>query len=136
MDRNVISLMLASILWLQGGLIARANAAAIGATPQKTTRQKPTIAERVTQIPPGSPVKVRLLNKERLRGRLGDVSEQGFNVQVAKGSQIETRKLSFSEAKSIKQVGGKTHTVIYILAGVGIAFAVLLALAFALGRSD
>jgi len=135
MGRGVLSVLLAAILWVHCGLSAKAEVVGAGATSQASTSHKPTLKEQVIQIPAGSQVEVRLLNQERFRGRLGDVSDEGFTVQIAKGNQIETRKLAFGDVKSMKQIGGKTHTAIYILAGVGIAFGIILVLAFTLGRA-
>lgn len=93
--------------------------------------QKPTLRERLLEIPPGSLVVVRLKNKDKLRGRLGEVSSEGFILKYAKGNEIEERKVGFDELKSIKSKrrGSKIGTaVVYVLAGVGVTFLVLLAL--------
>ena len=74
---------------------------------------------------------VRLKSKDKLRGRLGEVSSEGFILKYAKGNEIEERKVGFDELKSIKSKrrGSKIGTaVVYVLAGVGVTFLVLLAL--------
>ena len=87
---------------------------------------------------------VRLKNKEKLRGRLGELSNEGFILKYTKGNEIKERKVSFDELKSIKskrkskrgvsKVSQVGTAVVYILAGVGVTFLVLIAI-FASGDS-
>ena len=104
--------------------------------------QKLTLQEQLIEIRPGSLVVVRLKNKEKLRGRLGELSNEGFILKYTKSNKIEERKVSFDELKSIKSKrikskrgGSKVGTaVVYMLAGVGATFLVLIAI-FASGDS-
>jgi hypothetical protein len=94
--------------------------------------QKPTLKEQVLEIPAGSVVEVRLKTKEKLRGRPGDISTDAFTVKLAKGDQIEERKIAFDELKSIKVVEGGSkagRTALYILAGAGAVLVVLFVVA-------
>jgi hypothetical protein len=95
---------------------------------QAPTSQKPTLKEQVLEIPAGSMIEVRLKVKEKLRGRLGEVSNEAFTVKLAKGNKIEDRKVAFDDVKSIKSVGGSKggRTALYILAGVGVGLVVLI----------
>jgi TRAP-type mannitol/chloroaromatic compound transport system substrate-binding protein len=131
MGRCVISLLLVSVLWVHSGLFAKAETARAVATSQASASQKPTLKEQIIQIPTGVQVEVRLLNKERLRGRLGEVSDEGFSVQIAKGNQIETRKVAFSDVKSVKEIR-KRHTAAYVFLGVAMTLGLLLAVGFAI----
>jgi len=131
MGRCVISLLLVSVLWVQSGLFAKAETARAVATSQASASQKPTLKEQIIQIPTGAQVEVRLLNKERLRGRLGEVSDDGFIIQIAKGNQIETRKVAFSDVKSVKEIR-KQHTAAYVFLGVALTLGLLLAVGFAI----
>jgi len=104
--------------------------AALGS--QASTTQKPTLKEQVLEIPAGSVVEVRLKTKEKLRGRLGDVSADAFTVKLAKGDKIDERKLGFDDLKSIKVVEGGSkagRTALYILAGVGVGLVILIVVA-------
>ncbi len=62
---------------------------------------------------------MRLKNKEKLRGRLGVMREDGFDMQVAAGDKIETRTIAFNELKSIKKAegGGAGHVAGNIAVG-------------------
>ena len=95
--------------------------------------QKPTLQEKVLDIPPGSRLQVRLKNNEKLRGWLGEVSNEGFVLQYARGNQIEKRIIGFDEVKSIKvksikvKAGGRAWRVgKWILMAGGIYLVVLL----------
>ena len=90
------TLFLASILAL--------GAAASGGA-QTGGQPKPTIKEATLAIPAGQKVEVRLRNKEKVVGRMGAVTNDTVEVQVAAHGMVETRKLDFSEIKSIKAKG-------------------------------
>lgn len=76
---------------------------------------------------------MRLLSKERIKGRLGEVTDEGFSLQTAKQNKIETQKISFDQLKSLTKVedhkGARTagYIVLGALAGVGVLFLILLA---------
>ncbi len=75
------------------------------ATPdQSPATQKSALQGRVAKIPPGSMVRVDLRSKERIRGRLADVSGDGLVVRYAFHDTVEERKLTYAEVKSIKRV--------------------------------
>ena len=125
--RQLISILLVVILCATSTYAA--NPPGSSASIPAQVAQKPTLQQQVLEIPPGSLVVVRLKNKEKLRGRLGDVSTEGFILKYAKGNEIQERKVSFDELKSIKSKrgGSKVGTaVVYILAGVGVTFLLLI----------
>ena len=94
---------------------------ALLARPAMAADQSATIQERIVEIPQGSIIEVRLLTKEKLRGRLENVSADGFSVVVAKGDQTETRQVTFAEVKSLKRVN-KGSTAKAVFAGIGIFY--------------
>ncbi len=49
----------------------------------------------------GSAAEVKLLNKQKLKGRLGEITETGFTLQYAVKDKIETRTVDFKDVKSI-----------------------------------
>lgn len=118
--RNIICLALVTLLFGTTTLEARVGAA--GAVPggQAGSGRKPTLKERILEIPPGTMIEVRLLNKQKLRGRLGEITDEGFSLQTAQGNKIETRKLTFDDLKSVKKVEGSkaAKTAGWILVGV------------------
>ncbi len=125
--RQLISILLVVILCATSTYAAKPSAS----IPAQVA-QKPTLQEKVLEIPPGSRVQVRLKNKEKLRGRLGEVSNEGFVLQYARGNQIEERKISFDEVKSLKVKEGGSNALVWVLvgaaAGLGVFFVVLLLL--------
>jgi hypothetical protein len=90
-------------------------------------KEKPTVREHVLKIPAGAIVVVHLRNKERVKGRLGEVTTEAFTVQTAKGNEIEKRTVSFDEVQSIKTASTTGHKVGLGLgiAGVGIGVVIL-----------
>ena len=118
--RQVLSAVMAMIL------VANLNSA--GAAPQGDSKSAKT---RVLAIPIGSLVDVRLNDNKKIRGRMGEVSDEGFVIQAAQGGKVETRKIAFTDMKSLKPVG-KTHTArnILLVAGIGV---VVLAIVVVLG---
>jgi len=130
--RNIICLVLATLLF--GCTTLQAKVEASGSVPpgQEGSTAKPTLKEQVIQIPAGSQVEVRLLNKERFRGRLGEVSDEGFTVLIAQENRIESRKVVFGDVKSVKAIGNKNKRGILI--GVGATLGILLVLALTIGH--
>jgi hypothetical protein len=79
-----------------------------------------TVQETVVKIDKGSAVEVRLKSKEKVRGRLGDVSSSGFTVQVTKNGAVTSRDIAFDDVKSLKRTG-KPGKVGYVAMAVGFA---------------
>jgi hypothetical protein len=127
---DMLCIVLASILFLHSGLEAKAKVH--GATSPAQAEAKPIFKERILEIPPGSMIEVRLVTKEKVRGRLGEVSNEGFSLQTAKGNNIETRKIAFEDLKSIKKVEGakaaKTagYVTLGVLAGLGAVLLIII----------
>ena len=84
------------------------------------------------EIPPGTMVEVRLMDKHKVRGRLGEVANEGFSLQTAQGNKVETQKIAFTEVKTLRKVEGETtgkkfsRGVIYGLAGIGVLMVILI----------
>jgi hypothetical protein len=115
MMREVLSAVMAMLL------VANFNYAA---APQIDSKAAKT---RVIAIPMGSLVDVRLNDKEKIRGRMGEVSEEGFVLQAVQGGKVETRKIAFTDIKSVKSIG-KSHTTrnILLVACIGVGVIVVL----------
>jgi hypothetical protein len=138
--RDTILLILISVLFGNSLLEARVGASATGASlPQETTK-KATVQERIVEIQPGTLIEVRLMNKQKLRGRLGEVTNEGFSLQTAQGNKVETQKIAFTDVKSFKKAkGGETgkgfsRGVIYGLAAIGAL--ILILVIWAASRED
>jgi hypothetical protein len=121
------------MLWTELAPGARAQQPA----PQSAQSLKQTLIE----IPGGSIIDVRLHSKQKLRGRLGAISDSGFEIQSVRDGKIQTQTLSFEEVKSVKhqEKGMSTGAKITlgILAGIGVFVLVCLAIAGATnGFSD
>jgi len=136
--RNTLCLLLATIVFGQSVLEARTGAWLAARAGQEQTQAKPIIKERILGVPPGTMIEVRLLNKQKLRGRLGEVTNEGFTLQTAQGNKIETQQVAFGDVKSVKKVEGNKggHVLLYALAGIGALFVVLLVWALSQSGSE
>jgi len=132
--RDVIALILVWALFGNSLLQARVRS-------EQETTKKPTLQERILEVSPGTMIEVRLMNKHKLRGRLGEVTSEGFALQTAQGTKIETQKIAFTDVKSFKVKGGTTgqkagHGLVYALAGIGVLAVVLIIWGIAKAGSD
>jgi hypothetical protein len=134
MGREMLSVLLASLFFIEPAVEAKASQ-----SPQAGTSEKTPLQQRVLEIPAGTLVEVRLKNKEKLRGRLGEVSEDGFQMQVGTRDKSQIRKINFDELKSIKELGGGSEWPLFgdvavgaLLVG-GVALVIMLIKHFAVG---
>jgi preprotein translocase subunit SecF len=92
---------------------------------QTQTAQTTRLKEQVLRIPAGSQIEVRLNNKQKQRGRLGEIRDEEFAMQTMKAGKMEVQNVAFSEVNSVKQVGKHTTRNILIGVGIGLAAAVI-----------
>lgn len=113
------------------------QAMAPAVTAQSVKPREQVLKEQVIEIPAGSVVEVRLLSKEKLRGKLGPVSNAGLELQAVKDSRIQTQTVGFDQVQSVKVkgrgMGNGVKITLGILAGVGIVFLVFTLIAVATG---
>ncbi len=138
---NLIALILVYALFGSTVLQARIGVSASGGFPTEETTKKPTLQERILEVPNGSIIEVRLMNKQKVRGKLGEVTNEGFSLQTAQGTKVETQKFTFTDVKSFKLVSGTTATkagrgLIYALAGIGVLAVVLIIVGVAMSGSE
>ena len=72
------------------------------AVPCASPRSADSWKEKVILTGAGSSIDVRLLDKTRLRGRLGAVTDNGFTMDLLKDKKIQPRTIRFDEVKSLK----------------------------------
>jgi preprotein translocase subunit SecF len=138
MKRSQCLLLAVTIISLTASSNAYPSTSPGSAPAQSENMPKKSLKEKLVEIPPGSPVEVKLRTKEKFRGRLGDVSDEVFVVKVATGDKIEDRKVAFDDVKSVKKVEGTSakkvagYSVLAVGAAVGILVVVgLIAIAAA-----
>ncbi len=73
-------------------------APALSARPVSTT----SVKEQVLMIRPGSSIEVRLLDKVRIRGRLGAVTDAGFELQTVASEKTGMQQIGFERVQSIR----------------------------------
>jgi small nuclear ribonucleoprotein (snRNP)-like protein len=134
---KALSVFMVWVLCLNSVYAAKAVAFDAAIQGQVPASQESAIRQKLSQIPVGSSIEVRLTNNEKLKGKLGGVSDEGIILKQAKGSQIEERKIAFAEMKFIKTArspGGRIG--LYVLAGIGVFVVVVLILVYGFGQGD
>src|SRR6516225_8605333 len=85
------------------------------------------LKERLTLIPGNSVIEVKLANKRKIRGRLGALTDSGFELQHAGDGKIVTEVVPFDSVKSVNVVGKGLNFVVKVFIGIGIVAGVSLA---------
>lgn len=93
------------------------------------------LRQQLATIPPGTVVEVSLRQKgsEKIAGKLGPVTGDGFEVQTVKSGKLSNQKVAFADVKSVKEKRGMSRgrkVLLVVLVPVGL-FAVLYLIAVA-----
>jgi hypothetical protein len=134
---KTLSLFMAWVVFVNSAYAAKAMANDAASQRQAPVSQESVIQKKLSQIPLGSKVEVRLTSNEKLKGRLEAVSAEGIVLKPAKADQTGDRKIALTEMKSIKtarSTGGRIG--LYVLTGIGVFAVVVLILAYAYGMGD
>jgi translation initiation factor IF-1 len=136
--RDIVCLVLASLIFSTTTLDAKTGTAGAVPTGQVGAERKLTLKEQILEVPPGTMIEVRLLNKQKIRGRLGDPTNEGFSLKTAQGDKIETQTVSFTDLKSFKKVEGAhaAKTAGWIVLGGLAALGVLLVVLIVANRGN
>jgi len=73
------------------------------ATAQAGKQVKPALKEQVILIAAGSVVEVDMKNRQKIRGRIGAVTDDGFDLQHVRNDKAITQTIRFDEVRKIKQ---------------------------------
>jgi hypothetical protein len=92
---------------------------------QETAPTRIDLKERLTQIPGNSVIEVKLTSKRKIRGRLGALTDSGFELQHTADGKIVTEVVAFDSVKSMKVVGRGLNFAVKVLIGTGIVIGVL-----------
>ena len=79
-----------------------------------------SVASRITAMPTGTSVELRLKNRQTLRGTRGPVSNSGFTLVDARTGE---HQIPFDDVASVKQLTKESHLTRNILIGVGVGVA-------------
>ena len=121
--RQFLPPILAWVLLLMTSLAPALDARAAAAPAQPAA-----LKSQLLEIPIGSPIEVRLMSKEKIRGQLAAVADDGVTVRAMSGAKIEETKVAFDQVRSVKQVGKGIPFVAKVFIGIGITAGVLAAL--------
>jgi preprotein translocase subunit SecF len=112
MLRSWIAELLSLLLFLGAATPVRARATAAD--------KAAAVKERLAKMPAGSVVELKTLAQQELRGRLGAMAAESFELQTAKGEKIETQSLRFDEVKSVKAVKATKGMPMAVKIGLGV----------------
>jgi hypothetical protein len=78
---------------------------ALDQTPAERTA---SLKQQVVGIPAGTVIEVKFQQKgsEKITGRLGSITGEGFEVQTVRSGQISSQKVAFADVKSVKEKHG------------------------------
>ena len=74
-------------------------------------------------IPAGNLVEVKTTAKQKLRGRLGALTADSFELQMAKGGELQAQPIRFDQVKSVKIVDQRVGMSTAGKVGVGLLIA-------------
>lgn len=125
--RNILAVGMAVLLANTSSLPARA-----GSFPaQSHAASDLGLRGQLVAIPTGSFVQVTILDKKKLRGKLGRVANEAFEIQSVKNGKIETQSVSFGQVKSVKVIDTASRRdkagwiVLGIIAGAAAALVIV-----------
>ena len=121
----VVATLLATILVFHA-VMAAPGLVVPKSAPVEQSAQVAAMKQKVLKVQLQSMVLVKLKNKEQLRGRLTEVTDENFSVKVLKGNNFVDRQLAYSEVKSFrpeKSSGSTVKKVILISIAVTAALA-------------
>ena len=91
----------------------------------------------LVEIPTGAVIEVKLKDKQKVRGKLGQLSDADLQIQTLQSGKIETRSIALDQIKSVKAQGKGMSTgakiTLGILAGIGAFFVIIFIVAAAIG---
>ena len=85
-----------------------------------------TLKAQLIEIPTGSVVEVKLRDKQKLRGKLGDMRDADFDIQRVKDGKVVTEAVRLSDVKTVKQQGKGMSLPLKIVVGTLIGAGVLM----------
>jgi uncharacterized cupredoxin-like copper-binding protein len=106
MFRNALAILLTALMVL----------------PLQAQQTPPTVQEQVGQSAKGSIIEVKMKQRKmkKVTGRLGEVTAEGFEVQVAQGQTVDNVTLRYADVKSVteKPPNKGTRTWVKVVVGV------------------
>lgn len=83
-----------------------------------------TVQAQLVLLPAGSVIEVRTHAKQKLRGRLGALASDSFEIQTTNGSRIRTQSLRFDEVQSVRLERAHKKRSVAAKVGIGVLIAV------------
>jgi hypothetical protein len=72
------------------------------------------VKKQLTSIPTGKKIEVKLKQEgsKKITGKLGSVTEEGFEVQTVKSGKVSSERVAFADVKSVKKTGRMGTTLV------------------------
>ena len=115
------------VAFVLGAMAVQAQQPSVARDAQTANQQR--VKEQAIIIPQGTTVEVRLLSGQKLRGRLGLVSDQGIALRGVFENKIEERTINFTDIRSVRYYNPllPRMTVHYIILAASMAANIALA---------
>jgi hypothetical protein len=124
MMRQLVAVTLAFVC------LSTSNPAFAGSAPDQTPAERTaSLKQQVVGIQAGTVIEVKLQQKgsKKITGRLGSITDEGFEVQTVKSGKVSSQKVAFADVKSVKEKHGMSLvTKGLIVAGVAVGALALL----------
>ncbi len=87
------------------------------------------LRKQLLLIPAGKTIEVKLKQEgsKKITGKLGPMTEEGFEVQTAKNWKVSSQQIVFADVESVERKGGTAAKAVVV---IGIVFGALVALAW------
>jgi hypothetical protein len=94
------------------------------------------IKAKLLEIPTGSTIEVKLRGKPTVRGKLGAVQDNGFELQSLRDGKVVTDSFTLGDVKAVSPKQGHTtrKVVVGVLIGIGVLVAIGVIVAVASGK--
>jgi hypothetical protein len=101
------------------GVISQGRAAALPA--QSETPPETILKDRLRHTMAGTQMEVRLKNRQKMRGRLGEMTDDAFALQTTNAGKIEMQSVAFRDVQSMRAVEPHEHISKWVPLGILIA---------------
>jgi diphthamide synthase (EF-2-diphthine--ammonia ligase) len=91
---------------------------------QTPAERTASLKQQVVGIPAGAVIEVKLQQKgsRKITGKLGSITDEGFEVQTVSSGQVSSQRVAFADVKSVKEKHGMSVvTKVLIVTGIVVA---------------
>jgi hypothetical protein len=99
-------------------------------TAQSDTPPETILKDRLRHTMAGTQIEVRLKNRQKMRGRLGELTDDAFALEKTNAGKVEIQSIAFRDLLSMKLVDPHEHSSMWVPIGILTAAGVAVAVVF------